>query len=387
MQRGPATSGRLALGLSLVAALMTACTAATRPASVETAGTTGSSAATTTTTVPDDAGTSTRPGPATTATTTATTVPTTTVPPATAPGADPAEARRLARTVLAVGLREPYVDESTAAHLAAGGRSVFLSAVAGSAQVRALTSDAACAAGAPVITALRQDLGEGLEGVSTTLPTLEEAQSMTAGELTAAARRLGDRLVTLGINLNLAPAVDLAAGADPDAVAGVGAAFIAGLAEAGVGSAVSHFPGRTTADSGDAMIDGSADDLAGRDLVPFEAAVAAGVPVVVLADAVFPAIDPDAPASRSPAILALLRDSLGFDGVALAGPGGGTAAALAAGIDLVVVDDPAVVESAAAEIAEAVRDGRLPIGRLAEAAARVDRLASSLARVPCVTDG
>jgi beta-N-acetylhexosaminidase len=149
--------------------------------------------------------------------------------------------------------------------------------------------------------------------------------------------------------------------------------------------------GRAADGAGGPVIGASLGDLTSRDLVPFEAVVDAGVPVVEVGDAVFPAIDPDAPASQSPAVLAVLRDSLGFGGVALgdAGAGGGPAvvAALAAGIDLLLIDDGAEAGQIVREIAAAVEDGRLPRERLAEAAARVERLASSLARIPCVTDG
>jgi beta-N-acetylhexosaminidase len=293
-----------------------------------------------------------------------------------------ADVRRLAATVLAAGVRVPYLDEDAAAYLAAGGRTVVLSGdalAAGGPQLRALTSDAACAAGVPVIVALEQDLGREIDGIPTVPPTFEAARSMAPAEVTAAGRRLGEDLVSLGINLNLAPALDLVPGAGPDTVAAVGVAFAAGLAEAGVGAAPGQFPGLGAAAGGPAS----------RDLVPFEAAVAAGVPVVAVADAVFPSIDPGTPASRSPAVLALLRESLGFAGVALAGPapGGDAVAALAAGIDLLVVGDPAALEPAVGEIAAAVAGGRLPAGRLAEAAERVEALTGALARIPCVGDG
>jgi beta-N-acetylhexosaminidase len=390
--RHPPGTVRIACGLALSAVLAAGCasaaTTATTPPTVTTAGSPASTEPATTATADGAAPTATAPSrTTTTADSTSTTAPATTT---TAEEADPAVIGRLAAAVMLVSLQGPYLDEDATAHLAAGGRSVLVSAAVDRLQVRALSSDAACTAGDPVIVAIEQDLGQPprIAGLAAALPGVEEARSMGPGPVAAAARSFGDGLQSLGINLNLAPAVDVAAGDDPRLVAGIGAAFVGGLGESGVGAAPGHFPGTGRADGG-AVIGVTLDDLVARDLVPFEAAVDAGAPVVIVAATLFPAVDPGVPANRSPVVLALLRDSLGFGGVALGEAEGGAAAvdALAAGIDLLLVGDGAAAGRVAPEIAAAVEEGRLPFGRLAEAAGRVERLASSLARIPCVTDG
>ena len=390
--RHPPGAVRITCGLALSAILAAGCASAatttTTPPTVTIAGSPATTAPATTDPVSGAAPTATAPSrTTTTADSTSTTAPATTT---TAAEADPAVIGRLAATVVLVALQGPFLDEDAAAHLVAGGRSVLVSAAVDRLQVRALSSDAACTAGDPVIVAIEQDLGQPprITGLAAALPGVEEARSMGPGAVADTARTFGDELQSLGVNLNLAPAVDVAAGDDPGAVAGIGAALVGGFGESGVGSAPGHFPGTGRADGG-AVIGVSLDDLVARDLVPFEAAVDAGAPMVIVAAALFPAVDPGVPANRSPVVVALLRDSLGFDGVALGEAEGGAAAveALAAGIDLLLVGDGAAAGPVAREIADAVEEGRLPFGRLTEAAGRVERLASSLARIPCVTDG
>ena len=124
------------------------------------------------------------------------------------------------------------------------------------------------------------------------------------------------------------------------------------------------------------------------DFLPFAAAVAAGARAIMVGHPIYEALDPDLPASLSPAVLALLRDEFGFDGVAItdalnmagvaAGrdPGDLAVAALAAGEDLLLVIDPAQIEATVAAIVAAVATGGLTLERLQEAAARVRALAA-----------
>jgi beta-N-acetylhexosaminidase len=133
-----------------------------------------------------------------------------------------------------------------------------------------------------------------------------------------------------------------------------------------------------------------------RDLPPFVAALAAGAPALMTAHIRVPAMTGAEPATFSRTVLTdLLRGEYGFDGVVVtdalemagaAAAAGGIAPAavrsLAAGADLLCIGaevDHALVEAVAAEIATAVRDGRLPLRRVEEAASRVGRLASDFA--------
>ena len=214
----------------------------------------------------------------------------------------------------------------------------------------------------------------------------------------------------MGINVDLAPVLDVVRGSnpvlanrnlgsDPYLVAEKGIAFIKGLQAAGVVAVPKHFPGHglstTDPHSGVTRIDASADELRIVDWVPFEAAFAAGVQAVMIGHPIYDAIDPELPASLSPAVLALLRDRFGFDGVAITdsltmqGVAEGRTAAelavqsLAAGEDLLLALDPATVGQMVAAIVDAVDAGDLPLHRLQEAHSRVVLLAEHAGRVTC----
>jgi beta-N-acetylhexosaminidase len=215
-------------------------------------------------------------------------------------------------------------------------------------------------------------------------------------------------LAGVGVTTNFAPVADVntnpdnpvigvrAFGSDPEVVARHVAAFVRGTQAQGVAACAKHFPGH-----GDTAVDSHLDlptvegDLEAA-LVPFRAAVDAGVRSVMSAHLVVPALDPETPATLSRAVLTdLLRGELRFDGMtvtdalemrAIAGRMGmGEAAvrAVAAGADAIClgrdVDDSHVLEVRDALVA-AVRAGRLALDRLADAARRVT--ASRVAATP-----
>lgn len=212
-----------------------------------------------------------------------------------------------------------------------------------------------------------------------------------------AARASGGELRSVGITLDLAPVADVntdprnpvigerAFGDRPDPVSDLVAAAVRGYTAAGVGSALKHFPGHggTDVDSHAALptITRSRADLDRTDLAPFRAGAAAGVPAVLLGHLLVPALDPDVPTTLSPAVLRLLRDELGFDGVAITdglfmralrdryGDDEVAVRALGAGMDL-LLQPPSLPTSYAAVLA-AVRDGSLPAARLDEAVRRI----------------
>ncbi|MEU4687720.1 glycoside hydrolase family 3 N-terminal domain-containing protein [Actinoplanes sp. NPDC023714] len=220
---------------------------------------------------------------------------------------------------------------------------------------------------------------------------------------------IGGDLAAAGVNLDLAPTVDVntaddnpiigtrSFGADPALVARHAAAAVTGLESAGVAACAKHFPGHgaTVSDSHLELptVDVSLDVLRERDLPPFHAAVAAGAQTVMSAHIRVPALTGDLPATFSRAALTgLLRDELGFRGAivtdalemrgAAATAGSiplAAVAALGAGADLLCIGaqvDRDLVEAVAAEIAAAVTDGRLPASRLEGAAARNAALAA-----------
>jgi beta-N-acetylhexosaminidase len=226
-------------------------------------------------------------------------------------------------------------------------------------------------------------------------------------------RHLGTELASLGITMTLAPVADVNSraenpvigtrsfGTDPSLVATHVAAWTEGVQDAGVVACVKHWPGHgdTDLDSHLALprLDAGVDVLSERELVPFVAAVKAGAGAVMTSHVVVGAWDAGLPATLSPAVLAPLRDDLGFSGVvvsdaldmagASAGRGIPEAAvlALAAGCDLLCLgpgtgsdgDDVALVRAVQRAVVAAVRERRLGEDRLGEAASRVAALPRS----------
>src|SRR5256885_133195 len=144
----------------------------------------------------------------------------------------------------------------------------------------------------------------------------------------------GEELRAAGLNADLAPAADVNSnplnsiigmrsfGEDPEAVARHVRAAVAGLHDAGIIAAAKHFPGHgdSSIDThrGLARVDGDRQALGRRELVPFRAAVDCGVDIVMTSHIMFPAFDPEHPATLSPVILGdLLRGTMGFGGVIL----------------------------------------------------------------------
>ena len=184
-------------------------------------------------------------------------------------------------------------------------------------------------------------------------------------------------------------------GPDPERAGRLVAAFVAGVHDAGQIATAKHFPGHggTSEDSHATTpsVDDSREALEQTDLVPFRAAVAAGVDAVMTAHIAVPALDPSGQiATRSrPILRGLLRDEMGFDGVVvtdslqMAGAkedgrteGDLAAELLAAGVDLFV--DAVDPEALIAGIGAAVEDGRLDEALLDAALARVQRLRGRL---------
>jgi beta-N-acetylhexosaminidase len=229
-----------------------------------------------------------------------------------------------------------------------------------------------------------------------------------AGDVDACERLgalLGRDLARLGVSVDFAPVGDCALepantvigtrsyGSDPVLVGRFASAFARGLEAGGVASAIKHFPGH-----GSTAMDSHLDlphvtigeaTLRSRDLVPFAAAISGdAAQIVMAAHVVVDALDPEHPASLSARILTgLLRDELGFDGVACTdclqmdaiardpGTVAGAVAAFAAGADLLLISHSiALARDAADAIAAAVEDGTIPRRRLDDAARRVQAL-------------
>jgi beta-N-acetylhexosaminidase len=320
---------------------------------------------------------------------------------------------------LALGTLLAAFDGRTAPEWALGllteglaGHTLFGFNIAESTQVTALTAELR-AARADVLIAIDEEGGDVTRLAHRTgspYPGNAALGTVDDPELTRAVyAAIGADLVAAGINLDLAPTVDVntaddnpiigtrSFGADPLRVSRHARAAVEGLQSAGVAACAKHFPGHgaTTGDSHLELptVDAGLDVLRTRDLPPFAAAVAAGAQAIMTAHIRVPALTGHLPATFSrPALIDLLRGDYGFDGVIItdalemrgaAEAAGGTAPAavraLAAGADLLCIGarvDRALVSAIATEIVVAVGDGRLPLSRLEDAYARTAAMAT-----------
>lgn len=288
-----------------------------------------------------------------------------------------------------------------------GGVILFDRNVSTPARVRTLTDDLRAAAGRPLLVGIDQEYGvvarltDGVTG----LPSAMAFAAAGDPALTEAAWRVaGTELAALGVNVDFAPVADVLSGpaggiigtrsygSDPALAGEQVAAVVRGLQGAGVAATLKHFPGHgnTTVDSHSELpIVPASHPLAEADLPPFTAGIEAGASLVMAGHLDVQQLDPGQPASFSrPVLTGLLRDRLGFDGVAVTDalnmapaqrwpPGEAAVRALLAGADLLLM--PPNLAAAHDGLLAAVADGTLPRERLREAASRVIALKQRLA--------
>jgi beta-N-acetylhexosaminidase len=221
----------------------------------------------------------------------------------------------------------------------------------------------------------------------------DTALAHALGRVTAVeGRALGVHIVygpVLDVNNNSAnPVINVRSfGEDPARVAALGAAFIRGVQSNGMIATGKHFPGHGDTDVNSHLalpvVNVTRARLDSVELVPFRAAVEAGVGAMMTFHGAMPLIDRSGvPATLSPAIIGrLLRDTLGFDGLAITDAmdmrgvldqyGGREAAirAVLAGADVLI--QPEDVTQAIDAIVGAVNAGRIPAARVRDAARRV----------------
>lgn len=221
-----------------------------------------------------------------------------------------------------------------------------------------------------------------------------------------AGHEMGKDLKAMGIHLDFAPVLDVnnnpknpvigirSFGEDPHLVADMGTAMIRGFHDAGVFTAVKHFPGH-----GDTAIDSHIDlpkvphnrtRLDQVELIPFKKAIEAGTDLVMSAHVTFPAIEPTPglPATLSKRVLTdLLRKELGFQGIIITddmemgaianryGTGEAAVKAIEAGADMILVCHTfEKQEKAIYAVQKAVREGRISEQRIDESVRRILKL-------------
>ncbi len=190
-------------------------------------------------------------------------------------------------------------------------------------------------------------------------------------------------------NNKLNPAINVRAwGEDPFTVSALASAFHKGVSSQGVLTCAKHFPGHgdTEVDSHLTMprINKSKSELLELELIPFKAAIAAGIDSVMTAHLIAPYLDSNLPATLSKKIITnLLRKELNFHGLVITdalimnsicqnyGAGQAAVMAFAAGADLLLM--PSDVDIAIAAITNELEAGRIPMQRLESALARRER--------------
>jgi beta-N-acetylhexosaminidase len=247
-------------------------------------------------------------------------------------------------------------------------------------------------------------------------PALSQKQVGASAAPVAAARAAGAgagrNLAGAGLNVNLAPVLDVyhapgdftdrhqrSYSSSASTVSKCGKAFITAQQQAGVAAAAKHFPGLGQAaagqdtDTGPVTLRVSLAALRARDEVPYPAAIAAGVKLVMASWAVYPALDATRPAGLSRAVIqGELRGRLGYRGVtitdaieagALASSGGyGQRAVLAAGagMDLLLCSarDVSQGQGVVTALAGALDSGTLGAAGFSAAVRRVTALRDGL---------
>jgi beta-N-acetylhexosaminidase len=324
---------------------------------------------------------------------------------------------KLAARCLIAGIQgpTPTADELGLIRRGIAGVILFRRNVVDPAQVAELSRTLKAAAPGPLLVSIDQEGGrvQRLRAPQwTELPSMRRIGELdAAGGIpgmngTAIAERLGkllaEELSACGIDHDYAPVMDVdtnpnnpvigdrSFGRDPARVARLGVALARGLEAGRVASCVKHFPGHgdTSQDSHMTLprLAHDRERLWQVELVPFVAAARAGLASVMTAHVRFEAFD-RLPATLSPAAMELLRQDVAFRGACISddlemkaiadtyGVIDGAELAIAAGVDAVLVCHTLELQHHAIEsIARGANAGPLPRDRLAEAAARMEKL-------------
>ncbi len=300
----------------------------------------------------------------------------------------------------------PELDDDSRALLdrGVGGVVLFSANITGAAQLIGLTAELRRCAAGPLRIAIDHEGGHvaRIGAPVTRFPSAMAIGATGSEELAyAVGRAAGEELAVLGIDVNLAPVLDVASdprnpsvgarslGSSPEAVARLGAATVRGYRDAGIAATAKHFPGhgRTPVDSHVALptVTGGLDELRRTDLPPFRAAIEAQVDLVMASHVAYEGVTDGLPSTlAAPVMQDLLRDELGFGGLLVTDAMGMRALAdrhaipeacvraIAAGADTVMpIEHQHEVLDA---LEAAMASGELPERRVSEALARIGRL-------------
>jgi beta-N-acetylhexosaminidase len=275
-------------------------------------------------------------------------------------------------------------------------------------QIVQLTNDLQhCSPKSPLLIAIDQEGGRvsRLPKGFTIFPSCESIGRCRSGELAyAAAATIAKELKAVGINMNMAPVLDVnsnpdnpvigdrAFGSSPDHVIEMGLVTAAALQDSDVVACGKHFPGHgdTNADSHKELpvVEAPRERLELIEFPPFRRAAAAGIASLMTAHVLYKALDDRLPATLSPEIIThLLREQMQYDGVVLTddlemhaivdhyGPGDAAVRAFIAGCDILLICKERDREIAAFEAMEkAVASGTIDTARLDLSVARIQRM-------------
>jgi beta-N-acetylhexosaminidase len=249
-----------------------------------------------------------------------------------------------------------------------------------------------------------------------TIPSALDQSAIDPAALQSSAALWGRELASAGVNLNFAPVLDVVPpgtdaqnapigalkrgyGHDPATVSAHAIAFMRGMDSAGIATTGKHFPGlgRVTGntDFTAAVVD---DATTANDpyLAPFRDAIAAGIPMVMVALAKYQKIDPAELAVFSPTVMRqMLRTSLGFTGVVVSDDLGATVAVaniapadrainfLLAGGDFIISKTIPPANAMAAAIAARASTDAAFKARVDDAALRILRAKAARGLVRC----
>lgn len=252
----------------------------------------------------------------------------------------------------------------------------------------------------PVTVAVDEEGGsvQRLRNALGKLPSAEEMAEDSPAEAAAIYGEHATAMAELGINMNFAPVADVGSGSglddrvfgdDPVQVGGYVTEVVASQELAGITPVLKHWPG---IGSGDDDPDDSLTtldpiaELRAADLLPFERAIEAGAPAVLVTHAEVPGLTAEGePASLSAAAIGgELRDREGFGGVVIADDMGADSievdqaeaaeTAIRAGADMVIVSGAQAAEEAHDRLVGAIEEGDLDEGLVEESVRRVLRM-------------
>jgi beta-N-acetylhexosaminidase len=324
------------------------------------------------------------------------------------------ELRKIAGQLIMIRFPGTTLDAATADFIRENGiRGVclFRGNMTDSEQLGKLTADLRAAIGPDALIAIDQEGGAVVR--STWVPAPPAAMGLGAANDTDLAHRTGAAVAravkALGFNWNFAPVLDLnnnphnpviaerSFGAEPKRATELAMAWMAGSHAEGVACCVKHFPGH-----GDTHVDSHRDlptvnkpleQLEAFEFAPFRMA-APQAPAMMTAHIVYPSIDPDNPATMSPAILdKLLRQQWQYRGVIITdgmdmhaiagryGVGNAAVRALTAGADMVMALGTTETQNETLDaIANAIAAGTLSGEQVQQ---RIERLSALARAYPC----